>query len=62
MTRHIQEDIVVILMAKNLVYFVKMKWIRKKQLRPLSNFYPVGFLEIMIKSTKNISLDTRRPH
>jgi hypothetical protein len=62
MKRHIQEDIIVTLMETNLVYFVKLKWIRKKDLCPVSSFYPVGFLEIMIKSKKNISLDSRRPH
>jgi ABC-type uncharacterized transport system ATPase subunit len=45
----------------NLAYVVKLKWLRKNQLWAISSLYPVGLLEIMSKSTKNISLDSRCP-
>jgi hypothetical protein len=41
---------------------VKLKWLRKNQLWPISSFYLVVFLEILRKSTKNISQDNRCTH
>jgi len=66
MKRHIQEDSNRCISnsdgSKSHIFRKKENGLEKKQLWPISILCPVELLEILIKSTKNISLHSRRPH